>query len=45
MDERICGLDVWDDCGRRVICKDLEMPADNFHVVERHSCIVYYYAE
>ena len=41
MEEHICGLGVWDDCGHRVICKRLEMLEDNFHVVERHSCVIY----
>ena len=41
MEERICSLDVWDDRGRRVICKGLEMLEEKFHVVERRSCVVF----
>ena len=40
MEERIGGRDVWDEHGRRVIFKCLDMLEDNSHAVKRHICVV-----
>ena len=40
MEERIGGRDVWDEHGRRVSFKCLDMLEDNSHAVKRHICVV-----
>ena len=39
-EERIVVLDVWDDHGRRVTCKGLDMLEDDFCMAEISSYVV-----
>ena len=41
MEERIYGLDIWDKCGHRVICKGLKMIDDNSNVEERRIFVIW----
>ena len=37
----IGGLDIWDENGRKVSCKGLQMLEGDFCVVERHICVLW----
>ena len=41
MEDFIGGLYVWDDNGRMVSCKGLEILEDDFNAVVRRSCVVW----
>ena len=43
MEERIDGLDIWDDHGHRVSCKGLEILEESSHAEEKRRCVIWYH--